>query len=88
MEYAIAKLSTKGQLVIPLSLRYDLKDGEELLVVRENDSFILKKVSSLAKNIQEDMKFAKNVEKAWSDYDKGQYEKLSVSDFKAKLDKW
>ena len=87
MEYAIAKLSTKGQIVIPQQLRTNLKSGEELLVVRENDSFIIKKVSSLAKNIQEDMKFAKDIEKAWLEHDQGQVTSLSVQDFKKKLDK-
>lgn len=39
----ITRLSSKGQVVIPSSMRKDLKEGEQLLVIRKDDEIILKK---------------------------------------------
>lgn len=45
-EVALTKLSSKGQVVIPLSLReeLDLKEGETLAVMGKDDTILLKKV--------------------------------------------
>ena len=42
MEYAIAKVSTKGQIVIPASLRDDVEKGDEFLMIKDDGRIILK----------------------------------------------
>ncbi len=39
----ITRVSSRGQIVIPLELRRDLKEGDKLLVIRKGDEIILKK---------------------------------------------
>ncbi len=39
----ITRVSSRGQIVIPLELRKDLKEGDKLLVIRRGDEIILKK---------------------------------------------
>jgi AbrB family looped-hinge helix DNA binding protein len=39
----ITRLSSRGQVVIPLEMRTDLKEGDKLIVIRKNDEIILKK---------------------------------------------
>lgn len=37
------KMSSRGQVVIPLEMRYDINEGDKLIVIRKNDEIILKK---------------------------------------------
>lgn len=36
-------MSSKGQVVITLDMRKDIKEGDKLIVIRKNDKIILKK---------------------------------------------
>ncbi len=47
MEIETTRLSSKGQIVIPLSLRQQLKikEGTQFLVITRRDAIILKKIS-------------------------------------------
>ena len=37
------KMSSRGQVVIPLDMRTDIKEGDKLIVIRKEDEIILKK---------------------------------------------
>jgi len=37
------KMSSRGQVVIPLDIRKDIKEGEKLIVIRKGDEIILKR---------------------------------------------
>ena len=37
------KMSSRGQVVIPLDMRGDIKEGDKLIVIRKDDEIILKK---------------------------------------------
>lgn len=88
MDFAIAKMSTKGQIVIPSSLRKDFQSGEEFLMVKCEGKLVIKKISDLAKSFREDLKFADNVDKAWEEYETGKFKSMSKDDFLEELDKW
>ncbi len=77
---SITKISSKGQVVIPLEMRKDLKEGDKLVVIRNSDQIILKKTDKFDKNIKEDLEFAKRTEAAWKEIGKGKYTKLSIND--------
>ncbi len=85
MEYAIAKVSTKGQIVIPASLRGDVETGDEFLMIKDNGKIILKSMKSLASTLRDDLLFAEEVEKAWQEYDKGKFQKKSKENFLKEL---
>ncbi len=85
MEYAIAKVSTKGQIVIPLSLRDDVETGDEFLMIKDEGRIILKSMKSLASSLQDDLVFAEEVEKAWQEYDQGKFVKKTKEDFLKEL---
>ena len=44
MEIATTKLSSRGQIVIPIEMRKNLKEGEKLIVIRSGDDLIIKKL--------------------------------------------
>lgn len=88
MEIALTKMSSKGQIVIPIELREDIKEGEQLLVIKNDHQLIVKKASTLEKNLKEDLDFAKRTEEAWKRYEKGQFISLNAKDFLKELEKW
>jgi len=84
----IARLSSKGQIVIPLYLRKKIhaKEGTNFAVSSVNgDMLILKKVKNPI--TEEDLRVAKEVEAAWKEIERGEYSTYSYDEFLEKLDK-
>ena len=42
---SITKISSKGQIVIPLNMRENIKEGDEFIIIKDENRFILKKTS-------------------------------------------
>lgn len=84
----IARLSSKGQLVIPRLMRKNLKAGEGTMfaVASYDNMLVLKKIENPLKN--EDIKVLRMVEEAWEDIEKGRYRRLSREDFLKELERW
>jgi len=83
----ITKISSKGQVVIPLDMRQGLNEGEKLIVIRAGDKLILKKTKDFDKNLENDLEFAKKTEEAWGKYEKGNFKNLSMNEFLLELEK-
>ena len=88
MDIAITKMSSKGQVVIPLEMRSKIKDGEKIVLIQNKDQIILKKVSEFSKNIEEDLEFARRTEEAWKRIDKGDGIRMDFDDFLNEMKKW
>ncbi|MEK6860445.1 MAG: AbrB/MazE/SpoVT family DNA-binding domain-containing protein [Nanoarchaeota archaeon] len=88
MEIALTKMSSKGQIVIPIELRKGIKEGETLMVIKNDNQLILKKATELDKKMKEDLEFAKRTEEAWKRYEKGEFKSLKAEDFLKELEKW
>ena len=43
MQIDTTKMSSRGQVVIPLDMRKDIKKGEKLIVIKKDGEIILKK---------------------------------------------
>ncbi|HRZ85189.1 MAG TPA: AbrB/MazE/SpoVT family DNA-binding domain-containing protein [Candidatus Paceibacterota bacterium] len=84
----ITRVSSKGQVVIPQDMRKDLKEGDKLIVIRNNEQIILKKAEDFDKNIEEDLKFAKRTEEAWQRHRKGDFKIMEFDDFLKEVKKW
>lgn len=87
MEFAIAKVSTKGQIVIPSSLRGNIVNGDEFLMIKDEGRIVLKNMKSVASDLKEDILFSQRVGAAWKEYDKGKFIKKSKDDFLKELRK-
>ena len=70
---SITKMSSKGQVVIPIDMRGNFKEGDKLVIMKNNDQIILKKANDFDKNIEEDLEFAKRTEEALKRIDKGDF---------------
>jgi len=84
----IAKVSSKGQIVIPQDIRdkMHIKEGSMFAVASMDNTLVLKKIESPI--AEEDMKTMKIVEEAWEDIEKGRYRKQSKEDFLKELEAW
>jgi AbrB family looped-hinge helix DNA binding protein len=84
----LTRLSSKGQIVIPTSIRKKLsiKEGEYLAVSAEKDMLVMKKLD--AKMKPEDLKTLKLIQEAWEDMEKGRYKVYPVKEFFKELKKW
>ncbi len=88
MEIAITKLSSKGQIVIPLEMREDLVEGEKLVLVKSNGQFIIKKVQDFSKNLEEDLEFARRTEEALKRIENGEGITMEFDDFIEEMKTW
>lgn len=84
----VTRMSSRGQVVIPLDMRKDLHEGDKLIIIKNNNQIILKKVDDFAENIREDLEFARRTEEAWKSYDKGEFISMSGDEFEKELEKW
>ncbi|MDP1695822.1 MAG: AbrB/MazE/SpoVT family DNA-binding domain-containing protein [archaeon] len=77
----ITKMSSKGQVVIPAELRRDMREGDKIVVIRNNDQIILKKADKFDKNIEEDLEVARRAENAWKEIGAGKFKRMSPDKF-------
>jgi len=85
-ELSITKMSSKGQIVIPLEMRKEFHEGEKFVVIKAGKQLILKTLAAFDKNIEEDLEFARRTEEAWKSYDKGEFKSMPVDDFLNELE--
>ncbi|MBI4147665.1 AbrB/MazE/SpoVT family DNA-binding domain-containing protein [Candidatus Woesearchaeota archaeon] len=86
-DISVTSVSSKGQVVIPVELRGDLREGDRLIVIRNKEQIILKKASAFRKHLAEDLAFARRTEEAWKEYDKGRFKSMSADEFLGELKK-
>ena len=88
VEMETTRMSSKGQVVIPSSFRKHIKEGDTLLVLKNNDQIILKPASAMDKQLAEDLEFARRTEEAWKEIEEGKGVKMSVDDFLKEMKNW
>ena len=81
VEINITTMSSKGQVVIPQSMRAGLKEGERFVIIKNAGMYILKRASAFAKDMQEDIEFAQRTEAAYREAERGKYVETSTADF-------
>ena len=87
MDFAITKMSSKGQVVIPKEMRKGLREGDKLLVIQDDGKLIMKKASKLSENLEEDLEFARRTEEAWKRFERGEFVSMPADKFLKKLSK-
>ena len=81
----ITKLSTKGQIVIPESLRKGLEVGTPFVVSKQGDIIVLKKVEGLTKEEKAEMK---ELDGIWKEIDSGKCKSYTSDEFFKKMKEW
>ena len=83
----ITKMSSKGQIVIPLEMRKGLKEGEKFVIIRAGKQLILKRVKDFDENIEEDLEFARRTEEAYKRIEAGKGITVGADEFLKELKK-
>ena len=81
MDISTTKMSSKGQIVIPVEMREGIKEGEKLVIIRNNNQIIIEKVEQISKSIEQDLIFAKKTEEALKRYEKGEFREVDLDEF-------
>lgn len=81
----ITKLSTKGQIVIPESIRKNLEVGSAFRVMKKGNLIILKGIEGFSK---EEVKEMEELDKIWKDIDSGKGKTTSVEEFLKEMKTW
>ena len=84
----VIRISSKGQIVIPSNMRGNLKEGDELLIIKDDERIILKKAENLTEKMKEDLEFARRTEEAYQRHEKGKFISMDAEDFFAEMEKW
>ncbi len=84
----ITRISSKGQVVIPSEMREDLKEGDELIIIRDENRIILKKAKHLTEQMKEDLEFARRTEEACKRIEAGEYISVDSENLFEEMKKW
>ncbi|MBI2630188.1 AbrB/MazE/SpoVT family DNA-binding domain-containing protein [Candidatus Pacearchaeota archaeon] len=85
---SVTKMSSKGQIVIPLDMREGMKEGDKIVIIKNDNQLILKKADDFDKNIEEDLEFARRTEEAWKQIERGEKVSMEFKDFIEEMKKW
>lgn len=80
-------MSSKGQIVIPSEMRKGMKEGDEFLIIKDDERIILKKADKISEEMKEDLEFAKRTEEAWQAYERGEFISQPADKFLEELEK-
>ena len=88
MEVEFTKISSKGQVVIPMDIRNKMKisDGETFAVSAQDNLIVLKKVGNPME--EEDLNTLREIEEAWKEIGEGKFKKMKSEDFLKEISKW
>jgi AbrB family looped-hinge helix DNA binding protein len=88
MDIAITRISSKGQVVIPAEMRGGLKEGDKIVIIKNDKQLIMKKATDMDSALNDDIIFAKRTEDAYQRYLKGGFKEMDSEGFLKELKKW
>ncbi|MFP4402506.1 MAG: AbrB/MazE/SpoVT family DNA-binding domain-containing protein [Candidatus Nanoarchaeia archaeon] len=88
IQIQLSKMSSKGQIVIPKSMRSQFREGEGVIFIQEGDRVILKPLQSLNAYLREEIELSHRIEEAYARYDKGEFISKNKEEFLEEIKKW
>ncbi|MFH0817458.1 MAG: AbrB/MazE/SpoVT family DNA-binding domain-containing protein [Candidatus Micrarchaeota archaeon] len=90
MDIEIVKLSSKGQFVLPLSFRkrFRIQTGEKMVLVEKNGMIVLRPVSQMKRDIEDEIYLMQRAAAAWREIEKGKTKRMPKEKFLKELDAW
>lgn len=88
VSFNVTRMSSKGQIVIPVEMREGIGEGDDLLILRDEDRIVLKKADKVSEQMKEDLEFARRTEEAWKAFERGEFISMDADDFLKEIKKW
>jgi len=88
MTIELTRMSSKGQVVIPLDIRKKLNLGEGgVLAVSSKDNLVVfKRIENPL--TEDDIKTFNDIKEAWKEIEEGKAKRMDSSDFLKEISKW
>jgi len=85
---SLTRVSSKGQIVIPSDMRTDINEGDELIIIKDEDRIILKKAEKISEQMKEDIEFARRTENALKRIESGEFISIDSDNLFEEMKKW
>ena len=82
------RIGAKGQIELPSGMRIGLKKGDKLVVIKDNDKWIIRNIDGMSGKMKEDIEFALRTEEAWQSLQRGEGIRVSYEKLFEEMDKW
>lgn len=81
-------ISSKGQVVIPLAMRNNFREGEKVFFIKEDDNIIMKNQDSVKASVLDDLEFARRTGEAQKRVDAGEFISVDSENLEEEMSKW
>ncbi|MEW6328898.1 MAG: AbrB/MazE/SpoVT family DNA-binding domain-containing protein [Candidatus Micrarchaeota archaeon] len=90
MDVEIVRMSSRGQFVLPHSLRkrFGMRRGEKMIVVEENGTIVMRPVQRLKDSLEDEIYLMQRAARAWEQIEKGKARKMGKDAFLKELSAW
>ena len=90
MDVEIVRISSRGQLVFPLSMRKKFKmgKGEKIMLVENKGTVVMRPVKDMGTDVEDEIYMMQRAASAWEEIEKGNFKRMSKDNFLAELETW
>lgn len=90
MDVEIVRMSSKGQFVLPLSMRKRLKvvKGGKLMLIENKGTVVARPISQMGDDIEDEIYMMERAAKGWEEIEKGRSKTMTEAEFIKELSTW
>ncbi|HIH19369.1 TPA: AbrB/MazE/SpoVT family DNA-binding domain-containing protein [Candidatus Micrarchaeota archaeon] len=90
MDVEIVRVSSRGQFVLPLSMRKrnHIAEGEKLMVIDDGRTIVVRPVKSMKDDIQDEIWLMHKAAEGWKDIEDGKFKRMGKAEFLKELSGW
>lgn len=85
---SVTKMSSKGQIVIPANMRKNIKAGDNLIIIKDDERIVIKKADKLTEQMKEDLEFSRRTEEAYKRIESGEFISVDSENLFEEMSKW
>ncbi|MFA6328377.1 MAG: AbrB/MazE/SpoVT family DNA-binding domain-containing protein [Candidatus Micrarchaeia archaeon] len=90
MDIAVVTVSSRGQLVLPLSMRrkHNIQKGGKVMLVDRDGSIVARPVEQMAGEIEDEIYMMGRAARGWGEIEAGRARKMKKAEFLKELSTW
>ncbi len=90
MDVEIVRVSSRGQFVLPLSMRKrnHIQEGEKLMLIDEGGSIVVRPVKNMKSDMEDEIWLMQKAAEGWKDVEEGKVKKMSKTEFLKEMSTW
>ncbi len=90
MDVEIVRVSSRGQFVLPLSMRKrnHIQEGEKLMLIDNKGTIVLKPVKQMNDDVEDEIWLMRKAAEGWEDMEEGKFKRMRKAEFLKELSSW